>query len=95
MTPDETSRAQRDLEAIDRLQRNMDFTGYFLRRIEGEIRALESRICGDPGFPVGEFATARARLQAFYEVARLCESDAAGCRSLLGLEKDEIPLGRG
>jgi hypothetical protein len=92
MTADETSRAQRDLEAIDRLLRNSDFTGYFLRRIGDEIRAAESRICGDPNFPPADFAITRARLHALYEVARLCEADATGCRSLLGLEKDEIPL---
>jgi hypothetical protein len=92
MTPDETSRAQRDLEAIDRLLRNSDFTGYFLRRLGDEIRALESRICADPNFPPADFATARARLHAFHEISRMLDSDAAGCRSLLGLEKDEIPL---
>jgi hypothetical protein len=92
MTPDETSRAQRDLEAIDRLSRNSDFTGYFLRRLNELIGARESLILG-PNFSETEFPKAKAALAELYSVRMLMDADAAGCRSLLGLERDEIPWG--
>jgi hypothetical protein len=91
MTPDETSRAHRDLEAIDRLSRNSDFTGYFMRRLNELIAARESLILG-PNFSETEFPKAKAALAELYSVRGLMDADAAGCRSLLGLEKDEIPL---
>jgi hypothetical protein len=92
MTPDEKSRAQRDLEAIDRLQRNSDFTGYFLRRLSERIAAQESFILGQ-SFLEADFPKAKAALAELYSVRGLMEADAAGCRSLLGLGRDEIPLG--
>jgi hypothetical protein len=91
MTPDEKYRAQRDLEAIERLSRNSDFTGYFLRRLNETILSREAHILG-PNFPEAEFATAKAALAELYAVRRLLDSDAAGCRSLLGLEKDALSL---
>lgn len=92
MTPDEKSRAQRDLEAIDRLSRNSDFTGYFLRRLNETITAREALLLG-PNFLETEFSKAKAALAELYSVRGLMDADAAGCRSLLGLGRDEIPLG--
>ena len=91
MTPEEIARAQRDLEAIDRLSRNSDFTGYFLRRLNETILAREAYILS-PNFPEPRFATAKAALEELYAVRGLLDSDAAGCRSLLGLEKDALSL---
>ena len=91
MTPDEKSRAQRDLEAIDRLSRNSDFTGYFLRRLNETITSREALLLG-PNFLETEFSKAKAALAELYSIRGLMAADAAGCRSLLGLEKDEIPL---
>lgn len=91
MTPDEKSRAQRDLEAIDRLARNPDFSGYFLRRLGDLIAAQENNILS-PGFSEAEFTRTKAALLAFYSVRSLLEADAAGCRSLLGIEADERPM---
>ena len=82
MTPDEISRAQRDLESIDRLARHPDFAGYFLRRLNEIIARQESTILG-PGFSETGFVKAQAALHALYGVRGLLHSDAAGCRSLL------------
>lgn len=91
MTADEKSRAQRDLEAIDRLARHPDFSGYFLRRLGELIAAQESHILS-PGFCEAEFSKTKAALLALYSVRGLLEGDAAGCRSLLGIEADERPM---
>jgi hypothetical protein len=91
MTHDEKYRAQRDLESIDRLMRNTDFTGYFLRRLNETIVSRETHILSS-NFPESEFPKAKTALAELYAVRGLLESDAAGCRSLLGLEKDAISL---
>ena len=85
------ARAQVDLEFIQQLKTSRAFQVYFMRRLREKISAVQEKIL-DGNTPDAEISKHRAALAALKDVERTMDEDAVGCRSILSLSKDELPV---
>jgi hypothetical protein len=92
--PDENqeciARARVDLEFIQQLKTSRAFQVYFMRRLREKIAVIQDKIL-DGNTPDSEISKHRAALAALKDVERTIDEDAVGCRSIIGLGKDEFP----
>lgn len=81
---DVKKRAVNDLEAIERLQKNEDFTGYFMRRVLGEVERSREKVLHDRSLKKDDLYEERLRYLAALDTSQLMAKDVAACRSTLG-----------
>lgn len=93
--PDEAAqsryRAAKDLQDIILLKASKPFNDYFLRRLRDRIKTKEERILDDRT-TIDDVAVEKAVLREMKSLLRMIEEDEAGCRSILNMSKESLPV---